>query len=89
MVVNVEICTTHNDTYSVHKRGLVLWRTRLLCSEAFCNVYPPPLSECQLFALSPLLASRVPRLPPLPNGPRFPRVHAHPLHTIRYSYFLQ
>ncbi len=35
----------HNDTYSVRKHGLVLWRARLLTSEAFCNVYPPPLSD--------------------------------------------
>jgi hypothetical protein len=38
-------CTTHNDTYSVHKRGLMLWQARLLSSEAFWDVYPPPLSD--------------------------------------------
>jgi hypothetical protein len=60
MVVDVVInaqCTMHSDTYSVHKRGLVLWRARLLCPEAFCDVYPPPLSD-----------ANCPPFPP-PGGP--------------------
>jgi hypothetical protein len=56
-------CTMYNDTYSVHKRSLVLWRARLLCSEAFYNVYLPPLSDanCLLF---PPLGRPVPLSPP-------------------------
>ncbi len=52
----------YNDTYSVHKRGLVLWRARLLASEPFCDVYPPPLSDAHC------LMPTVRPFPP-PGGP--------------------
>ncbi len=64
MIIDVVInAPTHNDTYSVHKLGLVLWWARLLCSEAFCNFYPPPLSDanCSPF---PAPGGPGPRLPP-------------------------
>jgi hypothetical protein len=35
----------HNNTHSVRKRILSMWRARLLCFEPFRYVYPPPLSE--------------------------------------------
>ncbi len=74
----------HNDTYSVHKRGLVLWRARLLTSGAFCMSI---LLHCPMPTVPPfpLLAGRVPQLLRLPRWLPFPRVHAHPLHTVHYS----
>jgi hypothetical protein len=45
--------TMHNDTYSVHKRGLVLWRARLAYFEASRYVYPPPLSDANCPPFSP------------------------------------
>jgi hypothetical protein len=49
--------TIHNNTHSVYKRHLVLWRARLLCFEASRYVYPPPLS-----------GANCPPFPP-PGGP--------------------
>jgi hypothetical protein len=43
----------HNDTYSVHKHGLVLWRACLLTSKAFCNIYPPLLTGANCPPFSP------------------------------------
>ncbi len=47
----------HNNTHSVHKRLLLMWRARLLCLEPFRYVYPPPLSD-----------TNCPPFPP-PGGP--------------------
>ncbi len=47
----------HNNTHSVHKCLLVMWRARLLCLEPFRYVCPPPLSE-----------ANCPPFPP-PGGP--------------------
>ncbi len=46
--------TVHNNTHSVHKRLLVMWRARLLCLDAFRYVYPPPLSEANCLPFPPL-----------------------------------
>jgi hypothetical protein len=54
-VINAQRTMIH--MYSVHKRGLVLWRAHPLCSKAFCTVYPPPLSD-----------ANCPPFPP-PGGP--------------------
>jgi hypothetical protein len=43
----------HNNTHSVHKRLLVMWRARLLCFEPFHYVYPPPLSEANCLPFPP------------------------------------
>ncbi len=72
MVVNtVDWYTIYNDTYSVHKRGLVLWRARLLCSQTFCNVS---------WRAGP------PGFPRFQDGPHFPRVRALLLFTVQYKY---
>ncbi len=60
-------CTMHNDTHSEHKRRLVLWRARLLCSEASRYVYPPPLSD-----------ANCPPFPP-PGGPGPPAPKMAPI----------
>jgi hypothetical protein len=59
--------TIHNDTYSVHKRGLVLWRACLPCFEASRYVYPPPLSD-----------ANCPPFPP-PGGPGPPASKMAPI----------
>ncbi len=76
----------HNDTYSVHKRGLVLWRAHLLTSEAFCNVYPPPLSDANCLSFPPPggpgpLTPPASKKPPFPQGQRTPPPD-HPLHVV-------
>jgi hypothetical protein len=67
----------HNNTHSGHKRLLVMWRARLLCFEAFCYVYPPPLSEanCPPFPPPGKPGPRLPRWLPFPQDPHTPSPH--------------
>jgi hypothetical protein len=54
MVILYNCCTRHNNTHSVHKRLLKLWRVRLLFQWPCCYVPPPLLSgaNCRPFPLS-------------------------------------
>jgi hypothetical protein len=45
MVVLYNCYIMHNNTHSVHKRLLKMWRARLLCLWPSRYIYPPPLSE--------------------------------------------
>ncbi len=74
--------TMHNNTHSVHKRLLVMWRARLLCFEPSRYVYPPPLSEANC---PPFPPSWWAGPPGSQDGFLFPRIHTYPLHTVRYS----
>jgi hypothetical protein len=74
----------HNDTYSVHNRGLMLWRAHLLHSAA--SLSRPSLSTDwrQLPALFPYWRAGPPDSPSLQSGPHFPRIHTHLSHTVCY-----
>ncbi len=78
----------HNDTYSVHKRGLVLWQAHLLCFEASRDVYPPPLSDANCPPFPPPggpgpLTPPALRWLPFPQGP-----HTSP-HRLLHHFSLQ
>ncbi len=45
MIILYNCYTTYNNTHSVHKRLLKMWRARLLRLWPSRYVYPPPLSE--------------------------------------------
>ncbi len=62
--------TMHNNTHSVHKRHLVLWRAHLLCSEASCYVCPPPLSyaNCPPFPPHGRLGPPASKMAPISPG---------------------
>jgi hypothetical protein len=69
--------TMHNDTYSVHKRGLVspmFWGIPLCLSSS--TVW------CQLPAFSPSWQAGSSGSQ---DGSHFPRIHTHPLRTVRYN----
>jgi hypothetical protein len=85
--VVTNICTMHNDTYFVHKRGLVLWRARLLYFEAFLmSILLQRLMPTAAF--SPSWRAGSPDSPGFQDGFLFPRVHTHLLHTVRYKKFV-
>ncbi len=85
--------TMHNDTHSVHKRRLVLWRACLLCSEASRYVYPPPLSDvnCPLFpppgGPGPLASKMAPISPGSTHTPSTPSVTVRCNAANDYHYF--
>jgi hypothetical protein len=77
--------TMHNDTHSVHKRGLVFWRACLLSLDASRYVYPPPPSDanCPPFLLPGGPGPPAPKIAPIsPGSTHTPSV---PFVTIRSS----
>jgi hypothetical protein len=77
----------HINTHSVHKRRLVMRRAHLLCLEAFCYFYPPPLSEanCPPFPPPGGPAPRLPRWLPFPQDPHTLPPH-RPLQIVLISF---
>ncbi len=81
MVILYNCYTMHNNTHSVHKHLLKMWRARLLRLWPSCCVSPPPLSEanCQ-----PLPPPGGPGPPFFQDGSFFPRIQTHPLPIVCY-----
>jgi hypothetical protein len=82
MVIQHNCYTMHNSTHTVHKRLLKVWRARLLRLWPSCYVSSPPRSEadCQPFPPPGTPGPPASRMAP------FPRIHKHPLPTVRYKY---
>jgi hypothetical protein len=78
-------CTMHNDTYSVHNCGLMLWRAHLLRPAASLSRPSPSTDWCQLLALFPYWRAGPPDSPSLPLGSSFPRIHTYLSHTVCYK----
>jgi hypothetical protein len=83
MVIQYNCYTMHNSTHSVHKRLLKVWRARLLHLWPSCYASSPPLSAANCQPFSP---PGGPGPPGFQDGSLFPRIHTHPLPTVRYKY---
>ncbi len=78
--------TMHNDTHSVHKRSLVLWRARPLCLEASRYVYPPPLSDANCPPFPPPGGPGPPAPKMVPISPGSTHTPSAPSVTIRMQH---
>ncbi len=75
----------HNDTYSVHKGALVLWRAHYPCHLTSWGRLTSSTVWCELPIFFPAGRAGPPSFPCTQDGPISPRVHAHLCLLVRYT----